>query len=64
MILKKIVKKLQESGAVTDIFRPVHHGFTKNIAAICEIVAEDLNESIRHRSLFMSILWHIMANMS
>ena len=49
----KIVKKFEETGAVTNIVRPVHHRFARsaeNIAAVSESVTEDPNVSIPRRS--------------
>ena len=41
-----IAEEIKETGAVTNIRRPVHHRFsrlTENIAIVSESVAEDLN---------------------
>ena len=49
----KIVKKLEETGVVTHIERPVHHRFPRfaeNVDIVSESVAEDPNVSISHRS--------------
>ena len=63
----KIVKKFEETGAVTNIVRPVHHRFARsaeNIAAVSESVAEDPNVSIPRRSqelgLSYGTLWRIL----
>ena len=48
----KIVKKIEETGVVANIKRPVQHRFacsTENIAMVSESVAEDPNVSISHR---------------
>ena len=45
----KIVKKIEETGAVTNIKRPVHYRFihsAENIAFVSEIIAEHPNVSI------------------
>ena len=47
----KIVKKFKETGAFTNIERPVHHRFarpTENIVIVSESVGEDRNVSIPH----------------
>ena len=49
----KIVKKFEETEAITNIVRPVHHRFARsveNIAAVSESVGEDPNVSISCRS--------------
>ena len=52
-VIGKIGKKLEETGVVTNIERPVHHRFarsTENIPIVNESVTEDQNVSIPRRS--------------
>ena len=63
----KIVKKSKETGAVTNIVRPVQRRFARsaeNIAAVSESIAENSNVSTPRRSqelgLSYGTLWCIL----